>query len=201
MRHWISKCLIMVAISSALSIVAHADNVEELLKSVSDNYKAKNYQKALEDLDWIKKEISGLQMEIIKTLLPQSIPGYETQEIDGGAAFGIQNVSRQYIKDEKRIQISISGGQTSGTTAGLGALMGMAAAMGAMDAGVQSNMVIVQGRKGQFNLESEDQHGTLIFNLNNNAFVSIETWGFGTSDEAKAAAEKLDMDKIEKAYH
>lgn len=192
--------LVFLVMAIMLPYTAFADTVEDLLQSAVTNYKNKDYAKALEDLNWAKKEITNKHMEVVKALLPESLPGYETQHIDGGAALGFQNISRDYVNGDKHVKISISSGDTSDTGAGLGALVNMAAAFQAMDGSTKSNLVIVQGHKGQFNLEPDSKHGTLTLSINSKAYVSIETWGFDNSDEAKKAAEKLDFDKIEKSF-
>ena len=182
------------------SFAVKADTVEDLLKSANDNYKAKKYAKALEDIEWAKREISNLHLELVKAMLPENLPGYETQEIDGDNMFGMHNVSRNYVKDDKSIKISIAGSQGNQGGSGLGAIFGMAAAFQSMDANTKSKMVVVQGRKGQFNLDPSNGTGTLTFTLNNNVFVSIETHGFTDEVEAKKASELLKFDEIEKIY-
>ncbi len=193
----------IVAVIVSLALItppACADNVEDLLQSATQNYKSENYAKALEDLNWAKQEITNKHMEVVKTLLPESLPGYETRESDSGAAFGMQNVSREYIKENHRIKISISGGETGQGGAGLGALMGMAAAFQTMDGNTKSNLVIVNGQKGQFNLETSNNHGTLTLTVNSKVFITVETWGFTDSDEAKKAAEKLNFVRIQEIF-
>jgi hypothetical protein len=179
-----------------------ADNVEDLLASIIQSYKAKKYSKSLEDLDWVKKEISNLHLQVIKTFLPATIQGYQSKDGDGGSMFGMQSVSREYTKsDSDSIKISIMGGQGS-EGSGLGAIMGMASSLGAIDANSQSEMIIVKGQKGRFNLDSTStpKHGTLTITLQKNTVITIETFGSATSEQAKKAAEMMDFEGIEKAY-
>lgn len=175
-------------------------NIDNLLNSAAQNYKAKKYAKALEDLDWAKREITNLHFQVLKGFLPKTIPGYETEEMDSGAVFGIQNVSRKYNKGEQDIEISVSSGNLGEGGTGLGALMGMASAFQSMDAGTQSQMIVVKDRKGRFNLVESDKEGTLTFTLQNNVVLMVKTHGFPNSDEAKKTAELIDFDGIEKAY-
>ncbi|MBN1551292.1 hypothetical protein JW979_07480 [bacterium] len=196
-------CFSMFGILCFISLivsVSFADQVEDLLKSATENYQAKKYMKALEDIDWAQREISNMHMQVVQALLPESFPGYETNSIDGGAMFGVNSVGREYQKENQSIKITITGSQAGQAGMGLGAIMGMAAAFQSQEAGTKSKMIMCKGRKGQFNLDTESNTGTLTYTLNNNAFITIETEGFADESGAQMAAEKLDFDAIEKAY-
>ncbi len=192
---WVLSLIIL-----PLSITVHADNVQDLMKSAQDNYTAKKYAKALEDIEWAKQEITKLHLQTIKSLLPATIPGYTSTDNANDSALGIHEVSREFTKDSQKIKITVLGGNL-GQNAGIGAIMGMAAAMQAMGGDTQSEMVTVKGRKGRFNMDtSDDKHGTLTFALNNNITLMIETWNIQGAGEAKKAAELIDYDAIENAY-
>jgi hypothetical protein len=192
--------VVLFSVIGLISLPVQADTVDDLMKSAADNYKAQKYMKALEDLDWAKQEISNLHIQIVKKLLPESMSGYQIREVDGAAMFGMHSVSREYFTDDKDIKITIAGGKAGQGGSGLSALMGMASKFQSMDAGTESSMVVVHGRKGRFNLETVNNSGNLTFELNNDVYVSVETNGFTSSVEAKKAAEKLDFDAIEKAF-
>ncbi|MBN1355184.1 hypothetical protein JXA40_02825 [bacterium] len=200
MKYFWVTFIMLVLPATLLCGPADADTVNDLLKSAGENYDAKKYMKALEDLDWAKQELSNMHLQIVKNLLPESISGYETRDIDGSAVFGMHNVSRQYNQGDQSIKITIAGGGSGQGGPGLSAIMGMASKFQAMDAGTQSNMILVNGRKGRFNLETATNSGTLTFELSNNVYVTVETEGFTDSSEAKKAAEKLDFEAIEKAF-
>jgi hypothetical protein len=186
---WVLTAAIMTIVPG----MVWADNVTELLKSAEKNYAAKEYGKALEDLEWIRNEIAGLQIQEMKTLLPDQLDGMVGEETDGSAMFGLHSVSKNYYTEdyEKSVKITLASGKT-GQGMGLGALMGMAAAYG----GRQSKMVMQQGYRGQFSLEG-DSNGRLIFNLNGGGLVTVETSGYPDETMAKNAAGKLDLAKID----
>ncbi len=185
---------------SGISVSVGAQTVDELLTSAAANYKAGKYIKALEDLDWAKREISNKHLKILKKLLPEKIEGFTTRDVDGGAMMGIHSVSRKFVKGDKSVKVTITGDQETSPASGLGAIMSMAAKFNGMDAGTESHLVTVKGRRGQFNLETSDNRGTLTFTLKSNAFVTIETQGYSDSSQAKSIAEKLDFDAIETAF-
>lgn len=176
-----------------------ADNVTDLMKSAEQNYAAGKYSKALQDLDWIRTEISNLQLQEMKKMLPEDVDGMKGEDSEGGAIFGMQSVSKYYPSEDgsKSVKISIASGKTGQGGAGLGAIMGMAAAFGAMDASKQSKVVVEQGYKGTFSLDPQTNEGTLVLNLNGGAMVNIETEGYTDETMAKKAAAKLDLTKID----
>jgi len=179
-----------------------ADNVTELLKSASQNYEAKKYSKALEDMEWARREIANLQLQELKKLLPEELDGMKGQDGDAGAILGIHAVSREYYSEDgsKSVKITLASGKSSQGGAGLGAIMGMAAAFGAMDGNRQSKMIIEQGYKGQFSLDPNTTEGMLLFNLNGGSMINIETDGYPDEKMAEKAAKALDIAKIEAAF-
>lgn len=191
--------IMSILLLTAFVPLLQADTVDDLLKSASDNYKAKKYMKALEDIGWAKQEISKQHMKLVKMQLPESIPGYQTRDIEGGTIFDMHSVSREYYNESQSIKIAIIGGKVGQGGSSLSSIMGMASTFQSMDANVESSMVMVQGRRGRFNLESSNS-GTLTFNLENDVLLSIETKGFEDSSGAKLGADKLNFDDIENVF-
>ncbi len=189
----------LAVIISFTTLPCLADNVEDLLNSAKTNYSKGKYFKALEDIEWAKKEVANKQMQLLKSFLPEAVEGYTVYPGDGGSALGIQSVSKRYEKEEQSVEITIMSTHGNQGAGGLGAIMGMAAAFESMDANVNSEMVIVDGRKGQFNKRDNSDEGTLTFNLDK-AVVQIKTYGFDNSSEAKKFAEMLKFDDIEQAF-
>ncbi|PID77757.1 MAG: hypothetical protein CSB21_03925 [Deltaproteobacteria bacterium] len=202
MKRFCTLCFIMTCAFIFSSIQPlFADNVKALMKSAERNYNAKNYSKALADLEWIRKEITNLQLQSMKKLLPSEIAGMKGVDADGGAVLGIHAVTRNYINSDRSrsVSISISSGKSSQAGQGLGAIMGMAASFGAMNAGTRSKMIISKGYRGQFSMDGNNT-GTLIFNLNGGTVINIETRGFLDSSMAEKAANALNISKIEASF-
>jgi len=174
------------------------DNVIELLKSAERNYNAQNYIKALEDLDWIRNEISSLQVGVMKELLPDDLEGMIGEDIEGTAMLGMHSVSRRFRGDDgaQSVTITLNSSKSGTGGPGLGAFMGMAAAFAGMDPGRESKMVIQDGYRGQFTLETARKKGMLTFNLDRGGMVIIETNGYADESMARKAAGKLDLTKI-----
>ncbi len=181
---------------------AQADDVTTLLESAQDNYSAKRYSKALEDLDWARKEIVSLHLKGMKNLFPESIDGMKGMANEGGEVLGVRGISRVYsgTDGQHRVTISLMGGESASGGAGLGALMGMAAAFGAMEAGSNAKLVIAKGYKGQFIQDPMNGMGTLTFTLSGGKALTIETMGYPDASMAEKVAKMLDIAKIEATF-
>jgi hypothetical protein len=200
-KHVTALVLAIVFFGSLGSGLVYADDVVDLIKSAEKNYNAKQYKKALEDLEWVRKEIAKLQLQEMKKLLPEEIDGMKGSDSDGGAVFGLHTVSREYRDNDGNRVVTINVMSAAGGEAGgeLGAIMGMAAAFGTMDSSQESKMIIEKGYRGNFSLDTDTQEGTLVFSLSGGAMVQIETFGCKDESMAKKAASKLDLPKIEEA--
>ncbi len=185
-----------------LSSMAQADNVTELLNSAKKHYAAHNFSKALEDLEWARKEISSQHLKSMKAFFPANIDGMRGTDVDSGDVMGVRGVTREYSNNDqtKSVVISFLSGSNTASANGLGALMSMASSMGFMNAGGNSKVVIEKGYKGQFIQEGGDSTGRLTFNLREGKIIVIETTGYKGSFMAEKVAKMLNITKIERSF-
>ncbi len=190
---------LMLIMGFAGSSLVLADNVTEFLSSAEQNYKAQRYSRALRDLEWARKEIAGLQLEEMKGFLPDEIDGMQGRDDDSTAMMGMHMVSKTYRDQDtgNSVKVEIMKGASGDADGGIAAILGMAAAMGAMDPSRQSKTIVQKGYRGTFSLDPNNNEGKLIFNLEGGSIVSIETRGYPDETMAKKAAEKLDLASIE----
>ncbi|MBM9535676.1 hypothetical protein [Desulfobulbus alkaliphilus] len=176
-----------------------ADNVLEFLNSTEQNYKAQRYSRALADLEWARKEIVSLQLAEMKGFLPDEIKGMQGRDDDSGAMMGFHTVSKTYRDQDAghSISIEIMKGATGDAGTGLGAIFGMAMAMGGMDPSKPAKTIVQKGYRGTFTMDTNSDEGTLIFNLDGGSRVTITTRGYVDEGMAKEVAEKLDLVSIE----
>ncbi len=198
------KILLQTIIAGCFSFLivstAQADDVTTLLQSAQDNYNAKRYSKALEDLDWARKEIVSQHLKGIKDLFPESIDGMQGVENESGEVLGFRGISKTYTDGQHTVNLNLMGGQSASGAQGLGALMGMAAAFGAMESGANTKLVIAKGYKGQFVQEPMGDSGMLTFTLNGGKTLTIETIGYKDAAMAEKVAQMLDLAKIEATF-
>ncbi len=193
-----------VFISVATFSLAQADDVTNLLDSAQKNYADQNYSKAIEDLEWAKKGIVNQQLGSMKKLFPAKVDGMQGVDMEEGAVLGVRGTSRKYssVDGGKSVVVSFVSGEGTAAGNGLGALMKMAASLGALESGKAPKLVISKGYKGQYVAEGADA-GTLTFNLSGGKMVTIATAGY-QGEQGAAMAEKvagmLDLATIEKTF-
>jgi len=190
----------LIPLFSATNLV-YADNVLEFLNSTEQNYKAQRYSRALADLEWARKEIVSLQLDEMKGFLPDEIEGVRGRDDDSGAIIGLHTVGKTYRDPNSghSTSIEIMKGATGDAGTGLGAIFGMAMAMGGMDPSKPAKTIVQKGYRGTFSMDADSDKGTLIFNLDGGSRVTITTQGYPDETMAKKAADKLDLVTIEDA--
>jgi hypothetical protein len=195
---FITLSMILFAMTFALTTV-RADTVNDLLDSARKNYEAKHYYKAIEDLEWAKKEMTNLHLQRLKTYLPEKVAGYSFTD-SGGDVIGFKGLEREYKQESSSntVKINLITGSAAAGTAGLGALLNMAN----LAAGMNPNATMVQakGRKGNLVYEQDSSEAVLSFSLPNNVSLMITTNGFTSGDEAKKFADLIDFDGLEKEF-
>lgn len=198
-KHFVMMVAVLLLTMFSLVNLVLADNVVEFLHSTEENYKAQKYSRALADLEWAKKEIVSLQLEEMKGFLPDEIEGTQGQDDDSGAMMGLHTVGKTYRDPNsgRSVSIEIMKGTTGDAGTGLGAIFGMAMAMGGMDPSKPAKTIVQKGYRGTFSMDANSDEGTLIFNLDGGSRVTITTQGYPDESMAKKAAEKLDLITIE----
>ncbi len=197
MKKFIAPAFVSIFLCLSSSAV-QADNFTDLIRSAEKNYKAQNYSKALEDLEWARKEISNQHLKSMKSFFPAEIDGMVGKDVDGASVMGIQGITKIYTSSDQTRSVSISlvSGGASPAGGGLGSLMNMASSLGMMVSDGNSKVIIEKGYKGQFVMEDRAS-GTLTFNLNGGKIIAIETEGYNSPAMAEKVAKMLDLAKIE----
>lgn len=194
---WMTIALLLVTLFGVS--IAAADNFTELTNNSKKYYEQKRYYKAIEELEWAKKELNNLHFEKLKGYLPVNVTGYAHTD-SGQDVVGIKGLERTYRQDDSGndVTINIMSGSSAGGTAGLGAFMNFANWANTMDP--QSSMVMVKGLKGSMRYDSDSQEATLTFSLPQNVVVTITSNGFPNGDEAKKFAELINFEGLQKEY-
>jgi hypothetical protein len=191
----VAMCAVVLV---ALSGSVRADNVTDLLQSAEQNYQSGKYAKALEDLEWAKKEISKRHLEELKKYLPANVEGYTQEDPSTGSMMAVNACSRTYtqVGTGNTIEVNII---SAGAESGMGAFMGMAAAMGAMG-GMGGEMILSHGKRGSLVVDAAGKSATATFTLARNVIVTIEGNGFTDGEEVKRFAQLIDLAALEQEF-
>lgn len=174
------------------SNVAFADDLKSMLAKVEQLSTEGNYAKALEELNWAKKDLEQNYLKKLTSYLPDTINEMTGAKPEFNSAMGFTNVSRQYSQGGNSVKVEIQGGSAGGAQAGLGGLaaLGQMAAMFGQQNG-QATMRI-DGRTANLN----EDNGELTVFLEGGSMLNIHKTS-GTVD-LKSIAEGLKLDDIEK---
>lgn len=94
---------------------AYSDDIVEAINEAVDAYNEKEYQEAIESLDYAKQLIQQMRSEGLMKYLPEALPGWESKSPktqNMGMLGGMAGVSKEYSKTgqrRKRVTISIFG--------------------------------------------------------------------------------------------
>lgn len=94
---------------------AYSDDIVEAINEAVDAYNEKEYQEAIESLDYAKQLIQQMRSEGLMKYLPEALPGWESKSPktqNMGMLGGMAGVSKEYLKTgqrRKRVTISIFG--------------------------------------------------------------------------------------------
>jgi hypothetical protein len=187
-----SKRLITAAVITICApIFAHAEDINEIFKKVNTYVQEQNYPKALEELNWARKEIEKLNTQRIGTLLPNSLNGFNGGETKVQSAMGFNNIEKDYTQGEKSIKVSITGGGADGAMGGLAGLAKMGMMMGAQP-GMDSFRI--DGRTA--NLDTTSGNAELTVFLDSGAIMKLDGEGID-GKTLKSFAEGLKITNLD----
>lgn len=177
-----------LALSLFLPAVSQAEDINEIFKKVNEYVESKNYTKALEELNWAKKEIEKLRNEGIKTYFPDQVEGLTGQKFDVSSALGMTNLERRYAGGSTSVVVSLVGGGKTGAFGGLAGL-GKMAAMMQQGQGIDSFRI--DGLTA-----SLDESGTnpeLSVFLDSGSILKIEGTRGADGEKLKSIAKEIDL--------
>lgn len=190
--------VVMLAGLGMSPVISRAEDVNEIFKKVNEYIAKKNFPKALEELNWAKKEIEKQNQDALRSFLPDQLAGFTGEKFEANDAFGISNIERSYRKDSTTVKVSLTGGSGSGAGAfgGLAALGSMAAMMGAQQ-GTGHDTFRISGRTATLDLEEGSSNGSLTVFLESGSILKLEMDSGATRDSLKSVAEALKLNDLD----
>ncbi len=195
------RLVLLLALLSTVAtpLGARAEDPASLIQSGLELFKQGKYGKAVEELQWAIREIRQLQVQELKKFLPQSMPGYQAEEVESDVAaaalFNINFVeaARKFRSSggDETVDMKITSGDIGG--AGLGAMMKMAQMFGQQ----QGELVRIKGRKATLEWDASASRGTLTCVLDNSIQVTVEVMD-GQKATAQKFMEQVNLDALEK---
>lgn len=185
-----TKLIAMVCAALTCVGPVNAEDLNQIFSRVNEFVAKKNYPKALEELQWAKKEIEKLNNSSLTGFLPDEVAGYTGSKAEINSAMGFMNIERTYTKGEASIKLAIQGtsGGGAGGMGGLAALGKMAAMFGGEEG---QETIRIQGRTSTV---KEDE--ITIF-MDSGAVIQIRNAGAAPASDLKAIADALKLNDID----
>jgi len=201
------KGLTIIALFFALllspTLNAQEMNYQDFLDEANTSLKSEDYKGAINSLQMAISELEKLMIAQIRDILPNEIMGYKAEETDdessGTAAMsmfgGGLSVERKYFKSadnwDDYFKLSILGNSPMLASVN----MMLSNSMYLSSAG--GKIIKMGTRKG---LLTDEGNGEYHFQLPlNSSLISIEGYGFSSSDAFMAVVNKINIEEITKA--
>ena len=205
------KILVHSALALFLSINCYAENIQEeaveslttAQKFVSDG----NFKKAIEEINYALAKINELTATELLKYIPDAPEGYtlinkQSQGVGAAASIaGTAGATAEYsYSDGGIINLNIAIGGVTGKMASIAALGSLFAGL-SQETGVgQTRQIRVQGYTGTELYNSNDQTGTLSFQIGDKTSVTFEGSGIQSAESLKKLAQSFDFAGLEKNY-
>ena len=179
---------------SALPSVGICEELKDILGRVQKFADEKNFPKALDELNWVQKELQKGHSKELERFFPNDIKGFKGDKIKANAALGFLQVERSYNFDEKTINVSLAGGSSAGGLGNLGQLGKFAAMMGSESG---QEILRIQGKTAQLEGDEDSSYSLSVF-LESGGVLKLEASSDVTAAQLKEFAESLTLEQLDK---
>lgn len=190
------KYLVLSSVIVAMLPISHclAEDLKDLLGRVQKLADEKNFPKALEELNWVQKELQKQHSTQLERFFPNEIKGFKGEKMKVNAALGFSEIERTYTGGERTITLSLAGGSAAG---GLGNLaqLGKFAAMMGTESGQET--IRVHGKTAQLEGDDESQYALSIF-LESGSVLKLDASSGVKSTELRDFAEAILIEDLDK---
>lgn len=191
------KAIVLSGLVLGITPRIQAEELETIFGRVNGFVGQKNYSKALEELEWARKELEKLHTQRLQSFFPDQLGEYKGAPAEVNGALGFTNVERRYSSGSSSVTVSLIG-QSGGSAGGLGGLaaLGKMAAMFGQQAGQDSFRI--SGRTAMLNKTPGSSSADLTVFLDSGSMLKLEDANKGDTAVLRSLAEKLDIEGLEK---
>lgn len=205
------KIILHVVLALTLSINCYAENIQgEAVNSLTTAQKFVtdgNYKKAIEEINYALAKINELTATEILKYIPAAPEGYtlinkQSQGVGAAASLaGSAGATAEYShSDGGNIKLNIAMGGVTGKMASIAALGSIFAGLSQEPGVGQTRQIRVQGYTGTELYNSNDQTGTLSFQIGDKTSVTFEGTAIQSSEPLKNLAKSFDFAGLEKNH-
>lgn len=183
------------------------DEAIDSLATAQSFVKDGNFNKALEEINYAMAKINELTAEQLLQFIPEPPEGFtlinkQSQGVGAGASIaGTAGANGEYSHvDGGNIKLNIAIGGMTGKMASLAALGSMFAGLAQDASGGQTKKIRVQGYTGTQIFNSNEQTGTLTFQVGDKTSVTLEGSSISSIDTLMQLAKKFNFSDLEKNF-
>ena len=177
--------ILVISVAFAIFSSAHVyakDDPSETCSSAAELFSEGDIEGALEEARWCVTLLEQLKKNETSAYFEDEIDGYTGAKLNSQQAMGITVIERSYSKDSQVIDVSLTGGGSSG---GLNSAFAAMASMGMQAA--QGEKVRIQRRSGL--ITDEGGSTSLVVTLKSGGMLTFESSDVSSDDLVAFAKE------------
>lgn len=110
---------------------ARAESMDELFANLKKYVEQEQYTNAMEELQWMQRELDKLHFEKVKGFFPDELDGYKGGDTNSQTVLGFTNMNRTYSGAGPDIDVALTGGPS--VAGGMAALLQMVNVLGGQE--------------------------------------------------------------------
>jgi hypothetical protein len=161
---------------------AGAEGIDELFANLKKYVEQEQYTNAMEELQWMQRELDKLHFDKVKSFFPDQLEDYKGGETKSQTVLGFTNLNRTYSGAGPDIEVALTGGAS--VAGGMAALLQMVNVLGSQE---NSTTFRLDGRTATL-VRDPDGSATLSVMLKSGSLLTFDTKNMEDIDLLKQAA-------------
>jgi len=171
-------CLLCVTVVGPVG----AETMDELFENLKKYVENEQYTNAMEELQWMQRELDKLHFEKVKSFFPDELEGYKGGDTNSQTVLGFTNMNRTYSRAGQDIEVALTGGVS--VAGGMAALLQMVNVLGSQE---NSTTFRLDGRTATL-VRDPDGSASLSVMLKSGSLLTFEAKNMEDADMLRQAA-------------
>lgn len=171
-------CLVCMTFSSQVC----AESMDQLFENLKKYVDQEQYTSAMEELQWMQRELDQLHFEKVKSYFPGELAGFKGGDTKSQTVLGFTNMNRTYTGDGSDIEVALTGGAS--VAGGMAALLQMVNVLGSQE---NSTTFRLDGRTATL-ISDPDGSASLSVMLKSGSILTFEAKVIDDASVLKQAA-------------
>ena len=178
----IARLLLGCFLGTTVLTAAGAEGIDELFANLKKYVEQEQYTNAMEELQWMQRELDKLHFEKVKSFFPDQLEDYKGGETKSQTVLGFTNLNRTYSGAGPDIEVALTGGAS--VAGGMAALLQMVNVLGNQE---NSTTFRLDGRTATL-VKDPDGSASLSVMLKSGSLLTFDAKNMEDVDVLKQAA-------------